>query len=53
MCLCNLVIERIAKTGSESQCLLKERKEKKKKKRKHKCAERGERRERCEQQAEK
>ena len=30
MCLCNLVIERIAKTGSESQCLLKERKKKKK-----------------------
>ena len=28
MCLCNLVIERIAKTGSESQCLLKERKKK-------------------------
>lgn len=31
MCLCNLVIERIAKTGSESQCLLKERKKKKNK----------------------
>lgn len=29
MCLCNLVIERIAKRGSESQCLLKERKKKK------------------------
>ena len=47
MCLCNLVIERIAKTGSESQCLLKERKKKKKKQNsKQKCAERGERRER-------
>lgn len=43
MCLCNLVIERIAKRGSESQCLLRERK---KKNSKQKCAERGERKER-------